>query len=67
MQRVEVGGQVQQVVETRNDAGDSGIRYWFLDSSDLDFLGCHWHYSAHDDRVISERLTSFVAGLPMSW
>jgi hypothetical protein len=60
-------GQVQQVVKTRNDTGDSGVRYWFLDSSDLDFLGCHWHYSAHDDRVISERLTSFVAGLPMNW
>ncbi|GAP46547.1 RICIN domain-containing protein, partial [Streptomyces azureus] len=60
-------GQVQQLVKTRNDARDSGTRYWFLDSSDLDFLGCHWHYSAHDDRVIPERLTSFVAGLPMSW
>jgi hypothetical protein len=58
---------VQQVVETRNDAGDRGIRYWFIDSSDLDFLGCHWHYSARDDRVVSERLTPFVTGLPMSW
>ncbi|GAA2425474.1 hypothetical protein [Streptomyces coeruleofuscus] len=60
-------GQGQQVVRTRNDAGDGGIRYWFLDSSNLDFVGCHWHYSAHDDPVISERLTSVVAGLPMSW
>jgi lysophospholipase L1-like esterase len=60
-------GQVQQVVRTRNDAGDSGVRYWFLDSSDLDFLGCHWHYSAHDDRVVSDRLTSFIAGLPLRW
>ncbi|MER7406105.1 RICIN domain-containing protein [Streptomyces sp. NPDC000070] len=60
-------GHVQQVVKTRNDAGDSRVRYWFLDDSDLDFLGCDWHYSARDDRVISERLTSFVAGLPMSW
>ncbi|MFJ4979255.1 RICIN domain-containing protein [Streptomyces coeruleorubidus] len=58
---------VQQVVKTRNDAGDGGIRYWFIDSSDLDFLGCHWHYSARDDRVVSERLTPFVTGLPMSW
>ncbi|MEU1939307.1 hypothetical protein ACH49O_35725 [Streptomyces coeruleorubidus] len=57
----------QQVVKTRNAAGDSRIRYWFLDSPALDFLGCHWRYSAHDDRVVSERLTSFVAGLPMSW
>ncbi|CAM5355618.1 hypothetical protein [Streptomyces coeruleorubidus] len=55
------------MVKTRNAAGDSRIRYWFLDRPDLDFLGCHWRYSAHDDRVVSERLTSFVAGLPMSW
>jgi lysophospholipase L1-like esterase len=60
-------GHVQQVVKARNDAGDSGVRYWFLDDSGLDFLGCAWHYSAHDDRVISDRLSSFIAGLPMSW
>ncbi|WP_328435818.1 RICIN domain-containing protein [Streptomyces sp. NBC_00425] len=26
------------------------MRYWLLDDSGLDFTGCHWHYSAHDDR-----------------
>ncbi|MFD7487119.1 RICIN domain-containing protein [Streptomyces mirabilis] len=55
---------VQQVVKARNDAGDGRVRYWFLDDSGLDFLGCDWHYSAHDDRVIADRLTSFIAGLP---
>ncbi|WP_175410079.1 RICIN domain-containing protein [Streptomyces sp. TRM64462] len=60
-------GHVQQVVKTRNDAGDSGVRYWFLDGSDLDFLGCDWHYSARDDRLIADRLTSFLAGLPIGW
>ncbi|MGW0547878.1 SGNH/GDSL hydrolase family protein [Streptomyces altiplanensis] len=59
--------QVQQVVEAREDAGDSKVRHWVLDSAGLDFLGCHWHYSAHDDRVISDRLTSFISGLPMGW
>jgi lysophospholipase L1-like esterase len=58
---------VQQVVKARNDAGDSGVRYWFLDDSGLDFLGCDWHYSANDDRLIAERLTSFIAGLPTGW
>ncbi|PWI20757.1 acetylxylan esterase [Streptomyces sp. Act143] len=58
---------VRQVVKARNDAGDNGVRYWFLDSSGLDFLGCDWHYSAHDDRVISDRLVSFLSGLPMRW
>ncbi|MDF3144546.1 MULTISPECIES: GDSL-type esterase/lipase family protein [unclassified Streptomyces] len=60
-------GHVQQVVKTRNDAGDSRVRYWFLDDSGLDFLGCDWHYSAQDDRLIADRLTSFIAGLPTGW
>ncbi|GHI03506.1 hypothetical protein Scel_18270 [Streptomyces cellostaticus] len=60
-------GHVQQVVKARNDVGDSRVRYWFLDDSGLDFLGCDWHYSAHDDRLIADRLTSFIAGLPTGW
>ncbi|MFF4849782.1 hypothetical protein [Streptomyces sp. NPDC001194] len=60
-------GHVQQVVEARNDAGGSGVRYWSLDDSGLDFLGCDWHYAAHDDRLIADRLTSFIAGLPTGW
>ncbi|AKN75422.1 acetyl xylan esterase [Streptomyces sp. PBH53] len=58
---------VQQVVKARNDAGDRGVRYWFLDDTGLDFQGCHWHYSAHDDRLIADRLTSFISGLPLNW
>jgi lysophospholipase L1-like esterase len=58
---------VQQVVKARNDTGDNRVRYWLLDDAGLDFLGCHWHYSAHDDRLIADRLTSFIAGLPMGW
>ncbi|MFD3664050.1 RICIN domain-containing protein [Streptomyces sp. NPDC058659] len=60
-------GHVQQVVKARNDAGDSGVRYWFLDDSGLDFLGCDWHYSARDDRLVADRLTPFIAGLPIGW
>lgn len=60
-------GHVQQVVKARNDAGDNGVRYWFLDDTGLDFLGCDWHYSARDDRLIADRLTSFIAGLPTGW
>ncbi|MEU1123420.1 SGNH/GDSL hydrolase family protein [Streptomyces sp. NPDC005899] len=58
---------VQQVVRAREDAGDDSVRYWGLDTTDLDLLGCHWHYSARDDRIISDRLTSFVSGLPLRW
>ncbi|MFE2061090.1 RICIN domain-containing protein [Streptomyces sp. NPDC059467] len=60
-------GHVQQVVKARNDAGDSRVRYWFLDNTGLDFLGCDWHYSAHDDRLIADRLTSFISALPTDW
>lgn len=60
-------GHVQQVVKARNDAGDSRVRYWALDDSGLDFLGCDWHYSAHDDRLIADRLTPFLTGLPTGW
>ncbi|WP_307630089.1 RICIN domain-containing protein [Streptomyces turgidiscabies] len=60
-------GHVQQVVKARNDAGDSRVRQWSLDDSGLDFLGCDWHYSAHDDRLIADRLTSFISGLPTGW
>lgn len=57
-------GHVQEVVKARNAAGDGAVRYWYLDDSGLDFLGCDWHYSAHDDRLIADRLTPFLAGLP---
>ncbi|WP_107083859.1 RICIN domain-containing protein [Streptomyces viridochromogenes] len=60
-------GHVQQVVKARNEAGDKRVRYWFLDDSGLDFLGCDWHYSARDDRLIADRLTSFLDGLPTGW
>ncbi|QNP75493.1 SGNH/GDSL hydrolase family protein [Streptomyces roseirectus] len=60
-------GHVEQVVKARNDAGDSRVRSWFLDSAGLDFLGCDWHYSAHDDRVIADRLTPYLASLPTGW
>ncbi|WP_225859122.1 hypothetical protein [Streptomyces albicerus] len=55
-------GQVQQVVKARNDAGDSRVRYWFLDDSGLDFLGCDWHCSAHDDRVTADLLRLLSSG-----
>ncbi|MFD5872903.1 SGNH/GDSL hydrolase family protein [Streptomyces sp. NPDC060322] len=54
---------VRQVVEACNDGGDSGVHYWFLDQSGLDFLGCDGHTSAHDDRVIADRLALFLRSL----
>nr|WSW65014.1 GDSL-type esterase/lipase family protein [Streptomyces sp. NBC_00995] len=58
---------VRQVVQACNDAGDSGVHYWFLDQSGLDFLGCDGHTSAHDDQVIAGRLAAFLSSLPTGW
>ncbi|MGW2652838.1 SGNH/GDSL hydrolase family protein [Streptomyces sp. NPDC001478] len=54
---------VRQVVDACNDAGDSGVHYWFLDTSGLDFLGCDGHASARDDRLIADRLVPFLSSL----
>ncbi|WP_157548336.1 cellulose binding domain-containing protein, partial [Micromonospora sp. ATCC 39149] len=61
------GTLAQQVVQDREAAGDDGVRYWYLDDAGLDLLGCHWHYSAADDRLIADRLGDFVATLGLDW
>jgi lysophospholipase L1-like esterase len=58
---------VQQVVQERAGAGDSRVRYWFLDGTGLDFLGCDWHYSTRDHQVIAGRFRTFVDGLALGW
>ncbi|MFI7433656.1 cellulose binding domain-containing protein [Micromonospora haikouensis] len=61
------GDKAQQVVRDRNAAGDARVRYWYLDDAGLDLLGCHWHYSAADDRLIADRLGDYVATLGLGW
>jgi lysophospholipase L1-like esterase len=58
---------VQQVVQERTAAGDSRVRYWLLDGTGLDLLGCHWHYSTHDHQLVADRLTTFIGNLQLSW
>ncbi|UUA05004.1 MULTISPECIES: SGNH/GDSL hydrolase family protein [Streptomyces] len=60
-------GHVEQVVRERADAGDRRVRSWRLDDTGLDLMGCHWHYSARDHRLLADRLTSFLADLPIRW
>jgi lysophospholipase L1-like esterase len=69
---VAVGGgsfanHVQQVVQQRNAAGDSRVRYWLLDGSGLDSNGCDYHFSARDDRLIAGRLGAFIGSQPLGW
>ncbi|TDB76174.1 cellulose-binding protein [Micromonospora sp. KC723] len=58
---------VRQVVQERTSAGDSRVRYWALDGTSLDLLGCHWHYSARDHQLIADRFGTFVGSLPLGW
>lgn len=58
---------VQRVVQERNGAGDSRVRYWFLDSNGLNFQGCHYHFSAGDHQVVAGRFRTFVDGLGVRW
>ncbi len=57
----------QRIVQDRNQQGDDQIRYWYYDDPALDRLGCDWHPSAHDDRIISGLLNDYLAALPLSW
>ncbi|MEU6688047.1 hypothetical protein [Streptomyces sp. NPDC046832] len=60
-------GHVEQVVRERNSAGDRHVRLWALDTTGLDFTGCHWHYSARDHRLLADCRTAFLADLPIRW
>jgi lysophospholipase L1-like esterase len=58
---------VQQVAQERNNQGDSRVRYWNYADPALDLLGCDWHFSAHDHRLISGLLGNVISGLNLAW
>jgi lysophospholipase L1-like esterase len=57
----------QQIVQERNNRGDDRVRYWYYSNADLDYSGCDWHPSLHDHQLIADRLTDFIATLPLRW
>ena len=57
----------QQVVTNRNAMGDKNVYYWYYDDPSLDHLGCDWHPSLHDDKIISGLLDTFIGTLPLTW
>ena len=57
----------QQVVKDRNAKGDTKVVYWYYDDPTLDHLGCDWHPSQHDDKVISGLLNNYLATLSLKW
>ncbi|MFI9816374.1 cellulose binding domain-containing protein [Saccharothrix variisporea] len=56
----------RQVVADRNAQGDSKVRFWGYEGS-LDLLGCDWHFSARDHRVLSGSLVDYVSRLGLAW
>lgn len=57
----------QQVVQDLSRHGDHRVYYWYYDSPSLDHLGCDYHPSVHDDKIISGLLDTFIAALPLNW
>jgi lysophospholipase L1-like esterase len=55
--------EAARVVSERTDA----VRLWHYPGEGMDYGGCHWHPSLADHRLISQRLLSFVDGLPLRW
>lgn len=58
---------VRQVVEERRALGDSSLHHWNYADPALDRLGCDWHFSARDHRLIADKLRDYLAGLPLRW
>jgi lysophospholipase L1-like esterase len=60
---------IQQIVKTRNDAGDSRVSSLYYDDTalGLDHLGCDWHPSQHDHQIIARSLTQYLSTLPLTW
>ncbi|MFC5826527.1 cellulose binding domain-containing protein [Nonomuraea insulae] len=60
---------VQQIVQRRNSQGDTRVKALHYDNAalGLDLLGCDWHPSLHDHRLLADTLRSFIGTLPVKW
>lgn len=60
---------VQQIVKTRNDAGDARVSALYYDNTalGLDLLGCDWHPSQHDHQILANAIAQHLATLPLTW
>ncbi|GAA1647285.1 polysaccharide deacetylase family protein [Actinoplanes couchii] len=57
---------VEKIVADRTAAGDNRVHALHYDLP-LDLLGCDWHPSAADHRLLSTALTDYVKTLPLRW
>jgi lysophospholipase L1-like esterase len=58
---------VRQIVQDRNNQGDSRVRHWNYSDPALDLLGCDWHFSARDHQLIAGKLRDYLTGLQIAW
>ncbi|MBM2618596.1 cellulose binding domain-containing protein [Actinoplanes sp. LDG1-06] len=60
---------IRTIVQGRNDAGDARVSALFYDNTalGLDLLGCDWHPSQRDHRILADAVTRHLAGLPLGW
>ncbi|MFB4273320.1 polysaccharide deacetylase family protein [Nonomuraea sp. GTA35] len=60
---------VEQVVRERNSQGDRRVSALHYDNDALgfDLLGCDWHPSLHDHRLLAGALGRFIGTLPVRW
>ncbi|MCK2218561.1 polysaccharide deacetylase family protein [Actinomadura sp. ATCC 31491] len=60
---------VQQVVRERNSQGDTRVSalHYDNDALGLDLLGCDWHPSLHDHRLLANALGRHLRTLPIRW
>ncbi|GAA1719666.1 polysaccharide deacetylase family protein [Nonomuraea bangladeshensis] len=60
---------VQQIVRERNSQGDTRVSalHYDNDALGLDLLGCDWHPSLHDHRLLAGALGRFIGTLPVRW
>ncbi|WP_216589973.1 SGNH/GDSL hydrolase family protein [Streptomyces brasiliscabiei] len=57
----------RRIVAERVGRGDGRVSHWYYDDPGLDHLGCDWHPSLHDHRIISGLLDTHLAALPLRW
>lgn len=63
----EMADNVQQVVRELNAAGDANVAYWYYSDEGWDKLGCDWHPSAADHRIVATKLQQFLGTLRLTW
>lgn len=68
-QTTALADSVQQIVRSRNEAGDTRVSALYYDNNalGLDLLGCDWHPSQRDHRILADAVSGHLATLPLAW